>query len=288
MPQVKHLIELVHSTLGKLYSRSEVDFILRRLFEEYVSFSPANLITKKEEEVNEPVITLFESALEKLKNGMPLQYVLGYEYFHGLKFHVTKDVLIPRPETEELVEIVIESIRNSGMKEHFQLLDIGTGSGCIAITLKKEVPDTSVFAMDVSEDALQIATQNAVANNAEIKFINADICDCHGLFDNNQLDVIVSNPPYIPLKEKSVLSKQVADYEPASALFVNSEDPLLFYNCILHFAENSLKNNGLIFFEVHQDFAIHVSQLFSESNYKDITLRKDLSGNDRIVSARKQ
>jgi release factor glutamine methyltransferase len=210
----------------------------------------------------------------------PVQYILEEAEFFGRKFFVSQGVLIPRPETEELVKLILDENRN----KNFTLLDIGTGSGCIAITIAKEAEAASAFAIDKSEKALSIASRNAGALNAKVNFIKADIFN----FKNElpSLDVIVSNPPYIPEMERSSLEKNVTLFEPESALFVPDHDPLVFYKKIIDVFYGNLKERGKFYFEIHENFGAEIKQLL-EKNLKDVRIIKDMSGKDRIATGKR-
>jgi len=214
-----------------------------------------------------------EAQLEKytaaLANHTPVQYVLHEAWFCGLKLYVDENVLIPRPETEELVEWIV----GNNQHKNVSILDIGTGSGCIAIALKKKLPGAHVYACDISEKALQVATKNAEQNNTDIKFIHADIL--HNAEKLPSVDIIVSNPPYIPVSEKKEMNKNVVDHEPHLALFVEDSDPLIFYRAIKNI------NASVYYFETHENLATEVAALFSKAEIK-----KDMQGKERMIKAK--
>jgi len=223
-----------------------------------------------------------ETAQKQLLQHQPVQYVLGSTHFYGMTFFVDESVLIPRPETEELVNWIIETEKKND--RHLQLIDIGTGSGCIAIALKKKLPAATVHAIDVSVAALQVATKNAVHNQADIQFSQFDFLNKSNWHQLPQYDTIVSNPPYIPKREKIVMDKNVTAWEPDIALFVPDEDPLLFYKKIAAFGETHLAKNGAIYMETHQDYAFAVQELFTASGFMAV-IKKDINGNERMVKA---
>ena len=224
--------------------------------------------------------------LEELKKGRPLQYILGEAWFYKYPFKVNESVLIPRPETEELIEWVLSYIKNSPLnKTAITILDIGTGSGCIPITLKKEIPELQITSIDVSTDALVTAKENAVSLQTEIEFRTLDFLNESSWNDLNMYDILISNPPYIPVNEKETLSLNVREYEPHQALFTPENQPLLFYHKIAEFGKSHLQSGGAVFLELHQNFAEKTKHLFEEKNYKNVEIKKDISGNDRMLKA---
>lgn len=267
--------------LKLIYDPNEAEAITHLIFEELACFSKASLITEPNKEVNPQKNFLLENALHLLKQNKPVQYVIGHTWFYQLKFKVNEAVLIPRPETEELVSEVISFINIHHKKN---CLDIGTGSGCIPISIKKNIPALNISAMDVSLDALKVAKENAAFHHTQINFLHHDFLNESKWPALENFDVIVSNPPYIPIVEKTMLASNVADNEPALALFVPTDDPLLFYRKIAAFAKTNLNNGGAIFMETHVDYAQDVAQLFTENGFK-ATVKKDFFENDRIVIA---
>lgn len=218
----------------------------------------------------------------ELQTQKPLQYILGQADFYGLKFKVDSRVLIPRPETEELVEWVLESLPNKPQR----ILDIGTGSGCIPITLKKKLPRVEVYGLDVSLDALGLAQENAKLNQVQVEWLELDILQPQNWPSLGSFDCIISNPPYIPFQEEALMPDQVTCYEPHLALFVTDEDPLLFYRKIVEFGQDHLHTNGFLFFECNEYNASEVKALFKETIWAT-ELRQDLSGKDRMIRAKK-
>lgn len=216
---------------------------------------------------------------KRLVNNEPVQYILGQADFYGLKFKVTPDVLIPRPETEELVYWVLESIQKSNLK----LVDIGTGSGCIPITLKKKLPNAEVLGLDVSQAALKIAQANAVLNQVDVTFQAVDILKEKGWQALPYFDVIISNPPYIPYEEIGLMPKQVTDFEPNLALFVDDKAPLIFYQKIAQFAQQKLTPNGQLFFECNEFNAKEVVLILKQLGFSKVELAKDMEGKERMV-----
>lgn len=221
--------------------------------------------------------------LAQLKQEVPIQYLLGITSFYGLEFKVNSNVLIPRPETEELVEWIVQSYATYPNESALTLLDIGTGSGCIAISLAKTITNASVYALDISKKALATAQENAALNKVNVVFLEQNILEIHDL--QQQFDCIVSNPPYVRNLEKSEIKNNVLLHEPHEALFVADTDALLFYKKIAELALLNLKPNGLLFFEINQYFGNEMVALLKKMNFKNITLRKDIYGNHRMIQA---
>lgn len=244
-------------------------------------------------EVSESDFEKWQTIISELKTEKPIQYITGEAWFYGLRFEVNENTLIPRPETEELVEWIIESQKSKAQNliiqksNNLTILDIGTGSGCIPIALKKEIPSAQVSAIDISEKALERARKNALNNQVEVNFIQQDILQSSNLqiskSSNLLFDVIISNPPYVRNLEKHEIKKNVLDYEPHLALFVDDSDALLFYRKIAQLALKSLTPNGKLFFEINQYLAKETVELVEQLGFKNIELRKDFIGNDRMI-----
>ena len=244
-------------------------------------------------EISDAAIEKWNAILAQLQQEKPIQYITGEAWFYGLQFEVNENTLIPRPETEELVEWIIESQKSKVKSQKFEILDIGTGTGCIPISLKANLPHVNVSAIDVSEKALEVARRNAVSNKVEINFIQTNILEVEDLSQlqtpNFQLptsfDIIVSNPPYVRNLEKEEIKKNVLDYEPHLALFVEDTDALLFYRKIAQLALKNLSPNGLLFFEINQYLGKETVELLENIGFKNIELKKDIYGNDRMVKS---
>jgi release factor glutamine methyltransferase len=221
--------------------------------------------------------------LDQLKKEIPVQYLLGTIHFYGLEFEVNPNVLIPRPETEELVDWIIESQNSELRTQKLKILDIGTGSGCIAISLAKNLPNAEVFALDVSEQALATAQRNAESNQVQIQFIHQSILETEDF--EHQFDIIVSNPPYVRDLEKQEIKKNVLDNEPHLALFVADNDALLFYRKIAQLAQKNLSPTGQLYFEINQYLGQEMVALLKEMNFQNTELRKDVYGNDRMTKS---
>ena len=223
----------------------------------------------------------FQDSIERLKKHEPIQYIIGKTEFYGLPFKLSNNVLIPRPETEELVDWVISKFKSQ--KSKIRVLDIGTGSGCIAISLAKNLPDCKIVALDISSEALKIAKENAKLNNVEVKFIAADILNWNLELDNLKFEVIVSNPPYVRALEKNQMKKNVLDFEPHLALFVEDEDSLLFYRKIIQLTNKILKSKGQLFFEINEYLGKETVKLLRDNGFEEIELKSDIFGKDRII-----
>ncbi|WP_028871855.1 peptide chain release factor N(5)-glutamine methyltransferase [Psychroserpens burtonensis] len=287
---LKDIRNIYHSELDALFGKEEVDSFFNVLIEHYLNLKrihlvldPQYMITKEEEK------PLFE-ALTHLKSQKPIQYILGETEFYGLLFKVNEHTLIPRPETEELVDWIInchtERSQIVSKEPQTKILDIGTGTGCIAISLAKHLLNTKVSALDVSEEALVIAQQNAELNVVNVEFIHDDILNSRqtelvSVF--HKYDVIVSNPPYVRNLEKAEIQPNVLDNEPHLALFVDDENPLQFYKAICEFAQINLKANGMLYFEINEYLGAEMIALLEGYGFKNIELKKDLYGKDRMV-----
>lgn len=233
----------------------------------------------------EQQIKLEQYAVE-LMEYRPVQYVLGESYFYDMKLFVDERVLIPRPETEELADWMVKYIHQQQLKQTI-VLDIGTGSGCLALAIKKGVPDANVYAADLSEGALAVASENAARLNLDVRFLKMDILDADAGDGLPQLDIIVSNPPYITLPEQESILPNVLRYEPHQALFVTNSDPLQFYKAIASFASKHLKQNGSLFLELHRDFAADTLQYYRDKGWK-VELKQDMQQQDRMLHCIKQ
>jgi release factor glutamine methyltransferase len=277
--------ELYRSFLVRLqsvYELSEATVITDWVFENIANIKKTDLIKNPLQQVPAPVIKKILEKQEQLLLHQPVQYVLGQTTFYNMPFQVNDKVLIPRPETEELTNLVINSWRFES--KQVSVLDIGTGSGCIAIAIKKHLPSTKVIALDVSYDALEIAHKNSITNKTNVQFSLFDFLDENRWPELMLFDVIISNPPYIPLKEKEKMEKNVVDYEPHTALFVPDNNPLLFYEKIAKFGRSHLNYNGKIYLETHEDYAKQVAALF-ETSYQQVLIKKDLFGKERMIVA---
>ena len=282
-----------NESLKHLYPTSEIDSFFFIILEEYMGFKRIDIVLKSDFNIDQKSLNLMQIATKQLEQEIPIQYIIGKTEFFGLPFNINKEVLIPRPETEELVEKVIKEVsfiktyktdsNETTNEKQITILDIGTGSGCIAISLKKELPSSKISAIDVSNEALRIAKKNALLNKVDINFIHLDILKTNNL--DKLYDVIVSNPPYVRELEKKEMKNNVLNNEPHLALFVDNKNPLLFYNKIAELAKNFLTKNGQLHFEINQYLGKETVILLAEKGFKNIQLKKDIFGNDRIISA---
>ena len=262
--------------LSDLYSPSEISFLTRIILEE---------VTDKINNLSDSEMQKVQDIVWRLKNNEPIQYILGKTDFYGLTFLLTSDVLIPRPETEELAEWVI----SENKKSNGCILDIGTGSGCLAVTLAKRISQSYVYAWDISEAAIKVASKNAALNGVDVHFSNLDVLSDEDLKRqiNSVLkyDIIVSNPPYVREMEKNAMEKNVLEYEPHIALFVPDDNPLLFYNRISDIALKLLKRGGKLYFEINAAFANELVNELNNKGFFNIELKKDISGKHRMIKA---
>jgi release factor glutamine methyltransferase len=270
--------------LTSMYGEGEAESFFYLILEEKQQLKRIDLALHPDLEFSASVIVVWNSILEQLKLEIPIQYLLGKTSFYGLDFEVNENVLIPRPETEELVDWIVSNVLKNGRSKSIKILDIGTGSGCIAVSLAKNLPNAEVFAIDVSEKALATAQKNAERNEVEVTFIEQNILETLDL--GQEFDIIVSNPPYVRNLEKEEIKKNVLDNEPHLALFVEDNDALIFYRKIAELAQKNLSNSGQLYFEINQYLGKEMIDLLKLMNFKDIELRKDIYGNDRMMGAR--
>jgi release factor glutamine methyltransferase len=288
MKTIKDVFADFRLSLIKLYDVKELEAITLLAISEITNLSKAKIKAFPEHELSSQQSEKLENVLNQLKTGKPIQYILGKTEFYGLTFNVNPSVLIPRPETEELVEWALSSMQLTVSSKQFvtgHILDIGTGSGCIAISLKKNLPNFEVSAIDISTDALRTAQENAELNKVEIKFIEADILNLKSEIEHPKFEIIISNPPYVTLHDKTQMHTNVTDFEPHTALFVPENDSLIFYKAIADFAVSHLVQNGLLFFEINESYSDEIVELLIQKGFKNIELKKDMSGRDRMVKA---
>jgi release factor glutamine methyltransferase len=272
------------SKLNSIYDEMEIESFFYMILEHKKKLNRIDLALDQNLILSKSEIQDFESILSKLARQIPIQYLLGESHFFGLVFEVNPSVLIPRPETEELVEWILKDeniVEKQKSNQEIQVLDIGTGSGCIAISLGKNITNAQVLAFDVSEKALEIAQKNADTNNLKVNFVLQNILTTKDL--PQKYDVIVSNPPYVRMLEKKEISTNVLDNEPHLALFVENDDALIFYRKIGALAKNHLLETGALFFEINQYLAAETKQLMLDLGYVNIELKKDVYGNDRMM-----
>ena len=293
MISLKEYKKLFSETLKDIFPSTEIDTFFLYLMEEYLGFTRVDLVLQSDFIIDQNTKNLFDRALERLKNQEPIQYILGKTDFFGLPFLVDKNTLIPRPETEELVAWIIDEVEilNNKSSPKISLLDIGTGSGCIPISLAKNIDFAAIYAIDISTKTLEVALKNADYNQVSISFFEMDILKTSNLDllskDKTQInfDIIVSNPPYVRESEKSAMDKNVLENEPHQALFVSDENPLVFYEKIADLALLHLSRNGLLFFEINQYLRNQTVNMLLKKGFKNIELRKDIFGNNRMIKA---
>lgn len=275
------------TALSSIYDEQEIESFFYLLLESYQGKKRIDLALHPEMEMDALQLIQWETALSELLNQKPIQYIIGATEFYGLPFLVNENTLIPRPETEELVEWIVAESRNSATGS-LKILDIGTGSGCIAISLAKNLPNAEVFALDVSEKALAVAKKNADTNKVKVNFIQADILKINDLVElSTHFDIIVSNPPYVRHLEKAEIKPNVLEYEPHLALFVEDTDALLFYRKIAKLAKENLAEKGKLFFEINQYLGKETLQLLEKFGFNSTELKKDIYGNDRMTRSDK-
>jgi release factor glutamine methyltransferase len=275
-------IQYINSELTGLYPVSEIEGFTRIMFEAVCGWGFTEQIIKRHEKVSKADFEKMEGIVSRLKNFEPIQYILGETDFYGLKLIVNPAVLIPRPETEELVQWITKS----KLPGESAILDIGTGSGCIALAIKSRLKNSDVFGIDISEKALDVARLNALKNNLDVGFFQSDILKWQE-FEWKNYDIIVSNPPYITESEKGQMNSNVLDYEPENALFVSDRDPLVFYHSIAAFAKKYLAKSGILFFEINENLGSEINEMLVDLGFNDIEIRKDINGKNRMICCRK-
>ena len=277
--------------LSSLYEEQEIESFFYIILEKLHGLKRIDLALNPQTVMDGAHLKQWKNIVSELKKQRPIQYILGETTFYGLSFLVNENTLIPRPETEELVELIIESTNYELRNTKLKVLDIGAGSGCIAISLAKHLPTSEVFAIDVSEEALATAKKNAELNKVAIDFISTNILDVVTLSAvaglDKQFDIIVSNPPYVRNLEKDEIKPNVLEYEPHLALFVDDIDPLLFYRKIAELAIKNLNPNGKLYFEINQYLGKETIKLLEDFGFRNVELKKDIYGNDRIISCEK-
>ena len=280
---MQQTIQYIKDSLSGIYLADELEVITYQLMSEVTGLTRTAILINKNTKISETHAQLIKRFVNELKNFKPLQYVVGKTEFFGLPFKVNEYTLIPRPETEELVEWIIDDYNAKVFP--VTILDIGTGSGCIPVSLRKHLALARVDGCDISPDALKVAAENAQINQLNVNFFEIDILSSPVM--EQKWDVIVSNPPYIPMSDMSEMYANVLQYEPHVALFVADENPLIFYRAIALFALKHLQHEGSLYFEIHYKYGAEVLEMLRNSGFVNVQLRKDLSGNDRMVKAQK-
>ncbi len=289
---IKNLKNIFKKELSNLYPIQEIDNFFYLLTESFLNLNRIDLALDPNLEIIFATEQKYHSALAKLKKEIPIQYILGTTEFYGLNFKVNANVLIPRPETEELVSWIIEEVKSEKIitndkfrtqTTNLNIIDIGTGSGCIAITLAKNISNATIWALDVSDKALEIAKYNAKLNGVDIQFLHKDILNTKKF--SVKFDLIVSNPPYVRDLEKNEINNNVLQYEPHLAIFVKNEKPLIFYDKIADLAKKNLNKNGQLYFEINQYLGNETKTLLHKKGFRNIALKKDIFKNDRMIKA---
>lgn len=273
------IVYYIKQRLHGYYPDSEIVSIAKLLLTQVFGMSVIELYAGKDNSFSANEQKQLDDILIRLQKYEPVQYIIGVEDFYGLTFEVDPNVLIPRPETEELIDWIVQENKSAGLR----VLDVGTGSGCIAVSLAKNLEDAEVTAWDISEGALQVAARNCRRNGVDVRLEQKDILQLSS--SDRQFDVIVSNPPYIAMKEKADMEANVLDWEPGLALFVPDEKPLLFYRKISELGLEMLKPGGRLFFEINRAYGKQVVQMMSALGYRNVELKKDISQNDRMIKA---
>jgi release factor glutamine methyltransferase len=273
--------KFISDQLSPIYPKEEIAGLTKLIFEKVLKLSGIQLHLQKDDVISAANLAEIKDIVNQLAQFKPIQYILGESHFYGLTFKVTESVLIPRSETEELVDWIIQDYTELAPK----ILDIGTGSGCIPISLLLHIPKASAEAWDISEKALVVANENAINNKTEVNFRHIDLFKASE--EPSKYDVIVSNPPYVTEPEKELMHQNVLDYEPHNALFVPDQDPLLFYAKIAELALIDLKPDGHLYFEINEQFGQETLALLSSKGYINLVLKKDLNGKDRMIKAQR-
>ncbi|MFT4801145.1 MAG: release factor glutamine methyltransferase [Flavobacteriaceae bacterium] len=283
---LKELKTYFISSIKNLYPSEEVLSFFNLLADKQLGLSRIEIALQPEKEISKVEKLEFDKAISRLENFEPIQYILGDTEFFGLPFRVDNNVLIPRPETEELVDWIVDKTQNN----EATIMDIGTGSGCISISLAKHLPKTKVYGLDVSADALQVAKQNAELNKVDVTFVKADVLDENSwemIFKDVKFDTIVSNPPYVRVLEKKLMKPNVVKHEPDIALFVEDEDPLLFYRKIAQLSKIYLKPEGALYFEINEYLSKEMKEMLEFEGFKGVEIRKDIFKKDRMIKCMK-
>jgi release factor glutamine methyltransferase len=279
---MKAAIASIRKELAGIYAKGEIESLIFLIFEKLKGYSRTQFLLANDEQISKNDRKEIDEILNRLKNHEPIQYILGMTEFYGLPFYSVPGVLIPRPETEELVQWIIQENKSSKPS----IFDIGTGTGCIAISLQKNIPYSNVSACDISLVCLETAHRNSELNSSEVSVFQYDILNDMPEISFSELDIIVSNPPYIRETEKSLMEKNVLEHEPELALFVPDENPLIFYERIADFSRIHLKNQGQLFFEINEAFGAECCEMLQKKGFSEITLKKDIHNKDRMIACR--
>ena len=288
----------VKDSLKGLYEEQEAGSIAALAMEHLTALQPKELLFQKEAELTKDQESSLQQVIQRLQQHEPIQYIMNKAWFYGLELYINPDVLIPRPETEELVDWIVKDTRAAGLDvferttaeadetTQLKILDVGTGSGCIALALKKAMPRAEVWGCDISDRALNIARRNGALLDIRVDFQSVDYLDVAQQKHLPSVDILVSNPPYVPQRDKEDMRPNVLQYEPHSAMFVSNDDPLLFYRALLAFGEHRLHKAGVIYMEIHENLGASIRELFEKGGYQ-VMIRKDMQGKERMVKARR-
>ena len=271
--------------LCSVYDQDEASAMILILLEHYFKITRVKMALEPDLRLSESEMLTFHFAVKDLLKNKPIQYIIGETDFCDLKFKVNENVLIPRPETSEMIYKIVNRQQTTDNRLR-SIIDIGTGSGCIAISLAKQIPNSKVYALDISEKALEVAKENAINNNVDVTFIHDDILSLKNKIDT-KFDIIVSNPPYVRELEKAEMRDNVLNWEPHNALFVSDNDPLIFYRNILEFAKTHLNENGEVWFEINEYLGKEMTDLCKEYGFSDVMIFEDFRGKERVVKANK-
>lgn len=286
MIAIQEVHKKFEESLKEIYPPEEIKQLFLLSYTHITRKQPIHYSLEHKNAISHSDFTFYKDVLQQLKMARPIQHILGEAPFYGRTFAVNDQTLIPRPETEELVDLIL---KDNPTRQHLSFVDVGTGSGCIAISLAKEIPDSTVFAIEVSKSALEIARNNAETHHANIHFIHADIAEwSYFMQEDQQFDFIVSNPPYITSTEKAAMHNNVLQHEPHTALFVEDHAPLYFYDIIATMGLAHLRPGGFIYFEINQYLANETMNLLQKKGYQDVQIYKDINGADRMIKAQKK
>ncbi|RYM30792.1 peptide chain release factor N(5)-glutamine methyltransferase [Brumimicrobium glaciale] len=280
MYTVNEMLNRFSEKLSDVFIDREKRQIAKMFLMQYMQYDASEMLLNNDQKVPEDVQVMLEHAVAEINNGKPVQYVLGVAYFYDLELKIDRRALIPRPETEELAYWIVEKWKDRSPK----ILDVGTGSGCIALALKSHIPKSKVFGVDVIQNALDLANENAIQLKLNVQFDFANALNLHA-YSHYKWDMIVSNPPYIPLDDKENMKDHVLDHEPDSALFVPNNNPLLYYKAISLYARDHLVPKGSLYFEVHEEMAKEVEVVLNSYGFSKVEIRQDLQGKDRMIHA---
>jgi len=275
--------QLFQNQLRNLFLQDEINNFFFLIIEKEFGYNKSKTIMRLDEPLSMGESIMIHGCLNRLKKSEPIQYILGETEFYGMYYKVNRDTLIPRPETEELVDWIISDVKMEIQDAPLRIVDLGTGTGCIAISLARNIRESEVWGWDVSEGALKVARKNAKSNKVHVNFERRDMLKLPEI--NDKYDIIVSNPPYVRESEKKAMKKNVLDYEPAIALYVPDNDPLVYYKAISRWAQDALKPGGALYFEINEYLGNEVIKLLEQEGFSEIELNKDLSKRDRLVRA---